>query len=323
MVKMETLIIELKPKKFTKLTQNKKENKPIIHSYTLFSAILSSYKKIFGEKDFNDSKDYFKELVLTSAFPKIKADKEIFFLPYPKGKHLFDIKNKDDRTLMKKLKKISFIDFEIIKEWVEKYNKEEEKIQINQENIKGLFYAKKSVEIPFNRITELKTMIYRMPKVEKDKLKNNELFEKDVFVFNENFSFYFLIQVPKEIKSEIKKVIETLEGIGGKRSSGYGYFEIKEIKNEELIKFLTKTSNDENLMLVNSVPLIEELEPLSYTIVEFGGFFDITNKNPKQAKPQIFYLEEGSFIKNKGKITNEEKEFRGNKLFIYKKPWVI
>jgi len=319
-------MFELKPGKFTKLTQNKKENKPIIHSYTLFSAILSNYKKIFGEKDFDNSKEFFKELVLTSAFPKIKIkNKEIFFLPYPKGKHLFHIENKENRTLMKELKKLSFVDFEIIKEWVEKFNKEGEKIPINSGNIKNRFYSKEKIEINIIKTTELKTLVYRIPKLENNEIKTNELFERDIFIFDDNFSFYFLIKTPKEIKEKIREAIITLEGIGGKRSSGYGHFKIKEIENKELIDFLNKEPKGEELMLINSILFSEEIEPSSYTITEFGGYFDVTNKNPNQPKPQLFYLEEGSFIKNNKieNIVNEEKEFKGNELFIYKKPWVV
>ena len=320
-------MFELKPERFVKLTQNKKENKPIIHSFTLFSAILSNFKKIFGD-EFENYKKYFEELTLTSAFPKIKVNnKEIFFLPYPKGRKMFDLSEneKNDRTLMKNLKKLTFIEFEILKEWSEKYNKEKESMPLDRDKIKGIFYSDEDVRNFFTRTTELKTMVYRVPIKEQNKTKTNELFERDVFIFNENFSFYFLIKVPKEIKEEIKKTILSIEGIGGKRSSGYGQFEINIINNKVITNFLNKEVKGNEGMLINSILLNHEINPISYTLVEFGGYFDISNKNPLQPKPQLFYLEEGSFIENKNldNIKNKEERFKENKLFIYKKPWVI
>ncbi len=323
-------MFELKPEKFVKLTQNKKDNKPIIHSFTLFSAILSNYKKLFGEDEFNSSEKFFEEIILTSAFPKIKInDKEIFFLPYPKGKRIFNFdEEKIDRTTIKKLKKLAFIEFDILKEWVEKHNKKEKALTLDEKKINSLFYSNEKIENPFIKTTELKTMVYRIPIKEKDKTKTtktNELFERDIFIFNKNFSFYFLIKVPTEIKEKIKKAITSIEGIGGKRSSGYGQFKIEEIKNDSIVEFLNNTVDNEEGMLINSVLLDKEIEPISYLLTEFGGYFDITNKNPSQPKPQLFYLEEGSFIKNKNleKIKNKEKTFMENELFIYKKPWVV
>ena len=320
-------MFELKPEKFTKITQHKKENRLIIHSFTLFSAIVSNYIKLFGKEDFNQNKNFFEEINLTSAFPKID---KVFFFPYPKGKRLFKVDDLENRTLLKKLKKLSFIDFKTFKEWLET-GKEEEAIKLKEDNIKKEFYTEEEIEVPAKKTLELKTLVYRRPLIRNGEIKNNELFERDVIIFDEKFSFYFLIEVPEKIEDKIKRTILNLEGIGGKRSSGCGHFKVKEINNKEIIELLGNKKNEG--ILLNSVPATNELEPEHYLIVEYGGYFDITSKFPNKLKPQLFYLDEGSFVKLKeniknkeiklkvSKVSNKREEF--NELFIYKRPWVV
>ncbi len=321
--------------KIIKLTKNKKENKPIIHSFTLFSALISNYIKIFGKKEFENNKELFKEIKLTSAFPKID---KIFFLPNPKEvekeKKIFSIPNEifeRDRSLVKLLKKLSFVDFDTFRKWLENNKKG---IEIKEDEIKKLgnkikkgFYSGEGVFPNFEVITELKTMIYRFPKIEKtgekEEVKTNELFERDVFIFNKNFSFYFLIKIPEEIIEDVKLTLENLEGIGGKRSSGYGNFKVKNITTDykEIVEFFSKEK--EEGVLVNNILLNNKISHLGYTLVEYGGYFDITNDNPQTPKPQLFYLEEGSIVKIKENTKNFEETLKGNKLFIYNNPWVI
>ncbi|MEO2154818.1 MAG: RAMP superfamily CRISPR-associated protein, partial [Nanoarchaeota archaeon] len=231
----------------------------------------------------------------------------------------------EDRTIAKKIKKVKFLDeksfFKVL---------DGENLEKNVDFFKKEFYTtKEDLKIKYEKITELRTMVYRVPKIEKENnklnIKTNELFEKDIFVFDKDFSFYFLIKVPEEIKEKIKIALKSIEGIGGKRSSGYGEVEMKEITNnyKNFIKRLKERTNENEGFLLNSVLANEDIEGIQYNIIEFGGYFDLTNNNPLVPKPQLFYFEEGSNIKVISKIKNKEEKFKGLPLFIYKNPWVV
>ena len=345
------MFVMLEVDNLTKIIKPKKNNKLTIPSFTLFSTIISNYIKLFGKKDFEENKDNFKLLKLTSAFPSFKFnEKRIFFLPrpYKLQENFLRINENENRTLTKKRKKIKFVDSKTFKE-VFLEGKEIELNDKTEKHIKSSFFAQyedfNDYNLPYEEITELKTLIYRFPKSQDGETKNNELFERDVVILTNNFSFYFLLNLPKIDNKEFQEKIEQaikfieLEGIGGKRSSGYGQFKVNISENiPKEIEFL-KEEREKGILLNNilfSKELVNNLnKEEGYQIIEYGGYLDLTNIIPTIPKPQLFYFEEGSVVDIEGKILNnihkmfaykekwEKENKEGFELSLYNNPWVI
>ena len=134
--------------------------------------------------------------------------------------------------------------------------------------------------------------------------------------FYKNCGLYFIVSFNDEIKEEFDNIIRSLSfsGIGGKKSSGYGKFEIDEIIKPSLDIINSLNSNCKYKMLLSSViPTDEEVMMLKtsnsfYSVISRSGF-SVVNGNMVKKKTTPM-LKSGSCMDFdiKGQIKEVNKE---------------
>lgn len=308
------------------------ETDNIIHSDTLFSAIINIYSKIY------DDTENFIELFqkgsikISSAFPMLKSEnKNIFFLPKPEFSY-----SADDN--FKTAKKVKFISSELVKNNLEQFCFSE------NATIIGSAFAVSKSEIESK--TEIDSFITEIvtpkTKVHYAIQEDNFYHETDiqlipVSINNKKYypNFYFLYELNCK-KKEYSRFFTCLriladEGIGGERSTGKGHFE-KIIK--ENIEFESNGNSEKQLLLSLFNPKNQdEFNAVEqYEIIVRGGgsiSFDSENEDEEeQIKPyrkkQVRMFAEGAiFNKNvEGRLVDvspdkkdEHKYFRNGKSF--------
>ncbi|AEH07255.1 type III-A CRISPR-associated RAMP protein Csm4 [Methanothermococcus okinawensis] len=287
------------------------ESSIVFHSYSLFSAIVNNFVKLYGDGEFEKYKEKIKELKISSLYPAIyqfdldlnKIDKEILFIPKPMLKLGFDSKTEEKiKEKPKDIKKIKFISLNALK----KHNKKElKKITIgeeylitNKEKDDFKYQNPKNMDL-FKKIMEQKVSIDRIKGTTLEDNEKGQLYsiefikplrkkDKNKNIIN-IVGFYFLIDFNSinEDKDIVKKINASInlikdEGLGGKRSIGAGTFEdiiIDEFNEEDLdIKYedLNKKyiSKEKRLTLSITVPKDEgEFKSFcNYQLIKIGGY---------------------------------------------------
>ena len=157
---------------------------------------------------------------------------------------------------------------------------------------------------------------------ENGKTEKNKLFSVGAYIFEENCGLYFIASIEdKKQKTQFDKILNSLgySGIGGKRTSGYGKFELHEdpieldSKNpvydsdEKLAKlFENKEETDYFISLSCIFPSDNDLQTTNlkngfYTLIQRQGFVysSTYSDEPLKRKP-IYMLNVGScFFKKK------------------------
>ncbi len=263
-------------------------------SYTIFGAISWGYSLLYGEEKLKSVLNQFSNnnppFLLSSIFPK-KENK--YYFPKPNLEAKREEKSEID---YKKLKKISYVDFEILKKVLDGQIKNE--LQLNKEFDKKIenedkvyLYSKDS--IPHASIDRLYSTTEG----------SGGLFFEEVIALNEA---YFLIAVKDEsIKKELKNIFNLLQdiGLGGNRSIGYGkvIFGNFEKFNKLENYFNNKTEKFITLSPVIPEPNTYDLSESYYDYYTFRGAID-NNYGFKKVdiwKDKVIYLKEGSTLKVK------------------------
>lgn len=189
----------------------------MVHADTLFSALVCAYSKLFGSEktaelieNISDNTEE-TELLISSAFYYV-GDK--YFLPRPKGENF----NLEKISQPKKLKKIKFVDEEIVTK----------NIAVEEKDIHGQFLSKS--EVQFSNGFEGPVEIFERPRAGINRInsKSNLYYFSEVH-FAPNCGLWFYLRVGKELKEEILASLKLLadEGLGGDRTYGFGNFEYK------------------------------------------------------------------------------------------------
>lgn len=296
----------------------------ICHSDTLFSALFIETKNIYGLTMAEKLKESFNEgkIQISSAMPffydSYEEDYKLF-LPKP---IVYIDKNGENKkievnsdSLKKVLKRIDYLEVSDIEEYLQKMSKNE------TSDISS--YANKMIEQQLDIKVNLEQDISKTYNVASNsylnKLENNGV---DIEGYG---GLYFVIKYEEETQMElIKNVLKSLQytGIGGKRSIGYGSFNIDSITSldksqyydEKVLYDLIENSDDSKYFMLISLlsPKEEEieefdLENIYYSLIKRGGFIyssDYSENNQK--KNDIYMLEEGSTLNKKylGDIKN-------------------
>jgi len=183
----------------------------IIHSDTIFNAIVNAYALMHTEDEtdefLNDFEGVSESVRISSAFP-YSAD-ELFF-PRPR------IKLKaEEGVLFKYNKELKRTDF-VSKEHFERLINRE---RFDKEDIEGLVESRELYKE------------YQIPKVYLDReTRKSDFFFISMIEFKEGCGLWFAIECEEAVYSEIKACLRLLqdEGIGGKRTWGYGLFTFDE-----------------------------------------------------------------------------------------------
>lgn len=247
MIKMPRYRVKLKfLTPFYTGTRNKELTSPdkIIHSDTIFSAIINVYSLIYG---LEETEKFLQKVIkenafqCSSAFPLVD---NIYFVPKPIGYRIgFDE--------LKKEKKIQFIDIALLysngsidKEWIEKVTR----------RLNNAIEVDEKPRVSIDRITS-SSNIYYMAAVE----------------VRENVNYWFFIDVSEEYDEKIKTAIKVLgdEGIGGERTYGYGQFVPEFVVDNQVY------SGNKYLLLSVYKPAESEVKNIAtsgYKIIRRGGY---------------------------------------------------
>ncbi|WP_069293951.1 type III-A CRISPR-associated RAMP protein Csm4 [Fervidobacterium thailandense] len=227
-------------------TRNQELNAPdiIIHSDTIFSAIVNMYSLIYGLKETQEFINAIKEndvFNCSSAFPFV-GDK--FFLPKPIG-------FKFGFTEPKKEKKIKFVDIDIVTKKRQASLKEVEDDE---------------------KIDKEKLVLFERPRVSLDRISlASNIYYAGGVKMHEEVGYWFFMDLSPEFEERVKTTIKVLgdEGIGGERTYGYGQFVPEFIEDNQ------QYSGNSFVLLSVFKPAeseIESLETKRYKIIKRGGY---------------------------------------------------
>jgi len=304
-------VVILKPKinsKFHFGNLSLEESENILHSNSLFSAIVNNYVKLYGEDDLNSNIKNLKEIKLSSLLYKIK---NIYLIPKPEHPRFYILKEKVNGVRPKDIKKIQFFSIKAYRDLLDG------NLQWTEENLKDIIdhqTINKSIVISKNEIEEIKKIFgikaeklkhakisiiseQIEQKVAIDRLKETtlkmegrgQLYNIEFIKLNENVEFYFLIDYKgdrefiKKLEASIKLIED--EGLGGKRSIGAGFFEKVEIIDlpKDFNEILDENSkyhhNLEYKMLLGvGIPDKDDVKNIEYyKLIEIGGYIHSTS----------------------------------------------
>ena len=288
---------------------------PNCHCDTFYSALCHEILKLHGEEElskfYNETVD--GEFLFSDLLPYKNDD---LMIPKP---ILFIEKNENekinDSVKKKKMKKLQFIPILKLKDFF-------------NGNIEAIDFCK--------------TAIYEKnaPSRDGDDTKNG-LYSVSVTRFFENCGLYFIVKIEKSKKDWFDNILKSLSysGLGGKRTSGYGQFEIindfeleanSRIENKAICEFskLLNIHSEYYLSLSAFYPKKNEIQKLKtgyYTLIQRQGFVQSsTYSNTLLKKIPITMVNAGSCFKEKfiGDIIDVHKG--GNHpVYRYGKPIMI
>lgn len=222
-----------------------------MRSETLFSALYSEYMRIYSDEKFLDMINSGRFL-LSDLLPYSEVGEKGRQLFIPKPFIVVDrseVKNDDNSALLrKKMKKLKYIAIDELDDYI-KYMKGDKNLEFSNpdlgekilhtrnrvaDSVDSTFsrdsYSKSfdstslentlgdSIGLSYDDISEVDNMAYK-----------TELFSIEVFNFNINSGLYFIVGIDDEkFEARFNNVVNSLgeTGIGGKKSVGYGRFEI-------------------------------------------------------------------------------------------------
>ncbi len=280
---------------------------PIIHSDTLFSAMVNCYAKLYGDEEITD---FINKTEVSSIFIGLKVgDIEIYLLPKPSIEPKF--LEGADRDKRKEWKKIKLLSKDIFEEVINGEEVKFEKwsgIAFTEEEYSKLKTASKEKEkfkkLNFiNKYTEMKNALNRYTS------SSQELFSNEVLEFQKigditPFLYFFTKDIGTKTLASLRLMAD--EGLGGKRSTGKGILEGIEESNLDL-----NIHNDRYISLSLTMPKdIEEAKKAdSYNFVKRGGYA-FYGKGTGQRKKRIRMFDIGSIFSEKIEGTNVESEIK-------------
>lgn len=248
----------------------------IIHSDTIFSAIINSYNILYGKEKTKELIEYILEnedsILISSAFYYYE---NIYFYPKPLG-YKFDLVKKFD---FKKVKKIKFVS--------EEYLMGEVKNPIIANN---LATDGKTVEKLYS--------IEERPRITVDRITNEtNIFYVSSMRFSEHSGLWFFISLSEKIENEIFAALKLLsdEGLGGDRTYGNGNFDF-DVEEVDFGRF-----RGENYLLLSVFYPKDQGEidsTLSYKLYERSGYV-YSQYSMSYKQPLVRFFSEGSVFKNK------------------------
>lgn len=285
-----------------------------VHSDTFFSALYSEYMKIYDDNKFYNliESGTFK---ISDLFPyKDFKTETSFYLPKPFvsiDRKIKEKKKNEEKIDRKKVMALDFIPASRLKEYFSFLEDGENFPEIDNDFGEKQIYTK-------NKISRTD--------------KDTELYNIEVFKFNKNSGLYFIVELSNNIMEEweekINNLLESLAltGIGGKKSAGFGQFEIEEdallfdgedfdsiISEDDA--FINKSLFSEKeiyLLLSTYAPLKEEISKLKednncYQLIKRSGFINQKSYSDEAQKmKQVYMLSAGSTLnfKAKGRIVD-------------------
>lgn len=245
------------------------------HADTLFSALFIEAVKS-GEQVAQQLLENTKKgnVVLSDAFPYIG---DTYYLPKP----LVYIQRNEDvgnSVLKKKAKKLNYVPVDKMEEYLQG------ELDIKKEGDKfaclGSGQVKASVAIKG--------------------LEDTEPYYVGTYSYAEDNGLYFFAGLEEEFEDAFLDLLDMLSfsGIGGKRSSGYGRFEVMKMVPVPKERFATTSSDKGYMLLSASLPKAEEmaqaLENAEYLVEKRSGFVQSQSFLAARKKSEQYFLKAGS-----------------------------
>ncbi|MCI6007216.1 type III-A CRISPR-associated RAMP protein Csm4 [Oscillospiraceae bacterium LCP25S3_E10] len=251
------------------------------HSDSMFSALCTEAIKM-GEDSFNTLYTAFNngDIILSDLFP---FSEDTFFLPKPVCR-IEATANNGDSVKKKQFKKLKYISANRFDEYISgNYNPEQDLDLIEQ---LGSYQLKTGVALRGG--------------------ENNLLYNVGVFNFNNHGGLYLIIEYKNENCLQLlEDCLSSLSfsGIGGKRSSGLGGFELKYIKSlpENLLKRLSQKYSRYMLLstaLPDDTEMEASLQNSEYVLLKRSGFSSPDGKSPIRIK-DLYMFGAGSCFENR------------------------
>ncbi|MCX7759100.1 MAG: type III-A CRISPR-associated RAMP protein Csm4 [bacterium] len=297
---MKTLLVKLKFKTELHIGETasiltKIDN--IIHSDTLFSAIVNMYCLIFGL----DKAEILMQKIINENYLRISSAfyfyKDKLLAPKP-----FGIKLKsDDSEDYKKIKKLKFVPFDLL-------CNPQKFLNLSKNEIEGIYNMNKSLALEEER-----------PRVSIDRTTNSSnIYYISYYYLSDDAGMWFFLQVNPEIEKEIITTIKVLgdEGIGGERTYGFGLF--TPTFEEYKLPNVESQSLFVNLSLTN--PNKEEVDLIKYYSIKTRKGYIYSPYISGVRHKEINVLEEGSVFNNeiKGRVIDvTPKNFTKHKVYKF------
>lgn len=295
-----------------------------VSSDVFYSAFYAEYIRIFGEND----RELFQltendEFKVSDLLPfKEKKTETFFYVPKPFVNDIERKQNNDENEQVvdrKKVKKLSYIPANRLKEYFEFLETGKNFPEIDDDFGEKELHTKNKV----SRIGE-----------------DTELYNIEVFRFNKDSGLYFIVQLPEKWQEKFENVLESLSltGIGGKKSAGYGQFEVGELKTKDfkadmifLDTSLKKSTNTDRYLLLSSyLPQKDEIEKIKnkengYQLIKRSGFINSPKYSENsQKRKQVYMISLGAVLNFKPVGRLADLKLHGNhSIYRMGKPIVI
>ncbi len=308
------------------------ENSLLLHSDTIFNAICNSLAKLYSRETVTKMlENYLSEMPfrISSGFPFINDT-----LYFPKPMSRADIDPELPQDYLKKLKKTKYLTKPYFEKWIrgERFSKEElDKITGNKTVVLCEDSDEKSDKTQENVNPEANEDVpskfgsdFLLPKVSVSRQDaTSSIFFLGSVHFNKKAGIWFILYCTDENWKE--KVLSALrllqhDGIGGKRTWGYGSFSLQ-VENFDL----DMPASKRRLLLSLFYPkegekcLFSERNA-SWGFSLRGGYAYPYGSSISQQKPQRLFIKEGSIFETEpeGDLIKDKVNFDGlNALYHY------
>ena len=241
-------------------------------------------------------------LIISDAMPFIG---ECLYIPKPASRVITE--KEGDSVIKKSFKKLKYIPLDSVSDY-----------------FKGEFDPVKANEI-FKKLgkAEMRTMAACRNKEE------TEPFFVGSYTFSENSGLYLIVGYENDnIMNTFEDLLNgvSLDGIGGKRSAGFGKFMVEKCPFEGEKLFISAETEHQYISLSLSMAKDNELktalDDASYILVKRGGFISSETYAPENRRKRDFYaFQAGSCFKNKFSGAVFDVSGKGShKVYKYAKP---
>ncbi|KIX91210.1 CRISPR-associated protein Csm4 [Staphylococcus microti] len=233
---------------------------------TLFSALFIECLQLNINTDW-----LMNELVISDTFP---YENEIYYLPKP----LIRVRSNESSSY-KEFKKLKYVPTYHYKEYMDGKLTDDDAKDLNEIFNVGRYMLQTKVSL-INQMN--------------DSSEDSEPFSVGTFTFEEDAGLYFIARGTENAICQLNKVLMSLQysGLGGKRSAGYGRFEVILSDNQEILE-LMNSKGDTKILLSMAMAKESEIESscqgARYILSKRSGFIQSPTYSENLLKKRGFY----------------------------------
>ncbi|MDO4711164.1 MAG: type III-A CRISPR-associated RAMP protein Csm4 [Peptostreptococcaceae bacterium] len=172
--------------------------------------------------------------------------------------------------------------------------------------------------------------------------EDTRLYNLEIFRFHKGSGLYFILHCPENFQKKFDRTLDSLSlaGLGGKRSLGYGRFDIVDrivLENrsndpceKQLIEMLDTGQSTHYLLLSSYLPQKDEVEMLKkdqnrYRLIKRSGFVDLASYSDEpQKRKQLHMICSGSVLNFRPKGRIADLRLHGaHSIYRFGKPMIL